>query len=273
MATTGTGLRTIWITLRAANYTTRVFTDAITQLNFLSKAELRLVQNSMRMATAALSAGIMFGVLSKEMGGTAGEVLKYTSYLMYLVSAIEFVKSAQIILSKVNWSHMLSVQGLTVSYSQLAISIMAGLGVFLLLVNQLGPLPAMLFAIAAAVAVLAVQLWFAAGAVSVLTLGLAAIAGGAAIAGAIAAASGARTFQMGTRMTRATGPAWVHKGEVIYNPSTGRPTQIGKDLEGKGTTVYNDINIPIENVHTKADFDDLDEKLRKSLGKAARKNR
>jgi len=90
----------------------------------------------------------------------------------------------------------------------------------------------------------------------------------------IAGMAYAASKQMGTRALPYTGLFYGHKGEVVYNPHTERPTMIAGDLERERPTYVNyDIPVTIENVHTKADFDDLDEQLRKGLRKAGRRRR
>ena len=70
----------------------------------------------------------------------------------------------------------------------------------------------------------------------------------------------------------------VHEGEVIYNPATHRPTQVGNDIEGQGEggrggTSYIQMPVNIENINTKADVDDVDEKLSEAWRKRMRHNR
>jgi hypothetical protein len=262
MAARGTGLRTIWITLRAANYTSTVFSGVIRQIDFLNAKEQQLAAQSIFMARAAMSAGLMFSVLGKELGGTAGQYLKLTSYMMYLVSAISMVKTAYTILTGVNWAHQVSVMGLTLSYKQLAIAMGAATAGLLIAFSILSAIKNPILDVIVLIGALIVALWALFVAESAASLGIALVAGGVAAGAAAALASYYGAFQMGTRMVGATGPAIVHKGEIIYNPSTGRPTQIGKDLEsGRQETNYYEMPVTIETVNTKADIDDLDEKL------------
>lgn len=287
-----TGLRTIWITLRAVNYTVQVFKDCIRDTQLLSAKESELARQTMMMGQHALSAGLMWTVLgqsidngiSKSLGSIGvlnqliGVMKPYVAALFTVMGVIQMLIGIEQLYIGLKQSKIvailaekLAVDGLAFSWKTLGIAIFAAFGLFFVLKPLLGTIPALLIAIAIAVGIMAIQMWIAAGAMSVLTWGMAAIAGGLAIAGAIAATAGVREFPMGTRMIEATGPAIVHKGEVVYNPATNRPLQVGNDL-GAGspsTTIY-EMPISIENMHTKANFDDVDERMRQGLHKVAR---
>jgi hypothetical protein len=155
--------------------------------------------------------------------------------------------------------------------AMVAASLTVGVALFTVLNSIMGPLPAALFAVAAAFAVLAVQLWLAAGAMSVLSWGAAAVAGGAALAGAIAIATGVGTqspeYQTGTRMFTKTGMGVFHKGEIAYNPENKLPTQVNRDLEGKGTSLRQDVTIDLSGstIQTKADKEELLPMIKRGL--------
>ena len=163
-----------------------------------------------------------------------------------------------------------ATMGLAAAINMCVLPLMIGVGLFTVLSSYMGQLPAALFAASAAFAVLALQMWLAAGAMSVLSWGAAAIAGGAALAGAIAIATGvgaqAPEYQMGTRMLTKTGPIIGHRGEVVYNPENQLPTQINRDAnrQARATTEMN-VDINIQELHTKSDFDDTEKKLRRAL--------
>ncbi len=57
------------------------------------------------------------------------------------------------------------------------------------------------------------------------------------------------------------------KGEVIYNPSVGRPNQIGNELNGNGqpSVTNNNFQVQIDAVNTKSDYEDMKSKLSKDL--------
>jgi hypothetical protein len=99
-----------------------------------------------------------------------------------------------------------------------------------------------------------------------------------AVAGIAGTAYALTSMQAGTRSARYTGPHMVHQGEVIYNPATHRPTQVGNDIEEgedgerRGVTHY-EMPVTIENVNTKADIDDLDERLSEAWRRKMRRRR
>lgn len=133
--------------------------------------------------------------------------------------------------------------------------------------------------IVAAVVAITLALLALAVAMDIVSLGtltgaqLGALAAGAGMAAGVMAL-GQGGFQSGTRGLPKTGLFYGHKGEVIYNPSSGRPTQTGNELGGRTPiSTHYDTEIKIENVHTKADYDDLDEEIRKSLRKMMRERR
>jgi hypothetical protein len=82
-------------------------------------------------------------------------------------------------------------------------------------------------------------------------------------------------FARGTRALPHTGFFFGHKGEMVFNPATGRPTGIRDVIEEeRGPSVTEqDIDITIEHLHTEAEFDEVDEKLGTTLRKKMRKNR
>ena len=99
-----------------------------------------------------------------------------------------------------------------------------------------------------------------------------AVAVGAGLAAGVMAIGGG--FQMGTRSIGKTGFALVHKHEVVYNPTTNRPTQIGNDLgRGGGETNFYDMPVTIETVNTKADIEDLDKKMSEAWRRRMRRRR
>jgi hypothetical protein len=63
-----TNLRTVWITLRATNYTAQFFNAVIRPCDSLSFAEKKLITQQLRLGNAAMSAGIMFNTRGDQMG-------------------------------------------------------------------------------------------------------------------------------------------------------------------------------------------------------------
>lgn len=98
-----------------------------------------------------------------------------------------------------------------------------------------------------------------------------------AVAGIAGTAYALTSSQYGTRSAKYTGPHMVHEGEVIYNPATHRPTQVGNDLEaeagGRGGATFFEMPVTIENVNTKADIEDLDEQLSEAWRRKMRRRR
>lgn len=157
-----------------------------------------------------------------------------------------------------------SVMGLEMALGLVAAAFMIFMMIGQAIGSQAGAIVAAVTAITMAFIALGIaEDWISFGALTPLQAG--AIAAGAAMAaGVMAIQSGA--FQSGTRALPSTGLFMGHKGEVVYNPATNRPSQVGADLTG-GQGETNTFNMPIviENVHTKADIDDVNEKLRIAL--------
>jgi branched-subunit amino acid transport protein AzlD len=268
---TSTSLRTIWITIRAVNYATNTFNQLIGQMAELQKKEAGIIQMNMNLAKSAMSAGILFQVLGQQIGGVAERFLNYGAYVMYAISALNLLQGVQKFVASGMLAHQVTVFGLTMSYQMLYLSIAAAVGVFMILYQVLSamknPVADAIAIIGGLIAVL-IALIALEGAAS---MGLALVGIAAGAAGGLALAQQYGAFQMGTRMVGATGPAIVHHGEIIYNPATNRPTQVGTDLarEGGESNVWH-VPITIENVHTKAEIDDVDEQMRKSLRKNMR---
>jgi hypothetical protein len=300
------GLRTIWITLRAINYTDYAFQKTIINLNNLMSAEEAASKATIQHARYAAMAGMMWMALGVQLGQAGIEMARTTTALKPFVNAVDslfktmgqseslkvflsillltvsalmlFGGAAMMVKAIQDIAWLPSVHKMIVAHQTLATAIGACFGAFMVFMiigqvigKQAGAIVAAIVSITAALLALAVAM----NIVSVGTLTpfqLAAVAAGAAMAAGVMAIG--KSFQLGTRSVGATGLAFVHKHEVIYNPSTNQPTQIGNDLNGgAGETNFYDIPVTIENVNTKADFDDLDEKLRKSLGKLARNRR
>ncbi len=342
----GGNIRTIWITIRAVNYTSRVFQDINTVMKTTIKTEkdmADMTKNLAKTSTDFIAAGTMMIALSAMIGmqmwnlaasskegardfaqltanidatksalaDSMYEILKATGVLNMLNSILSFIRDnkwAQYLilglgivlitvvalvgalflfnglvlqagLFSTNWAIMTgfltsSLSTLTAGLIPLNIEMwqlagaMAAVGgaflLFMMLKDITGPIAAAIIAITA----LTIALWILFAAEAASSLGIALIAGGAAVIAATAIASQTMgKFQGGTRSIPYTGPIIAHKGEVIYNPSTNRPLQVGNDLAKEGGGEENVYNMPItiENVHTKAEMDDVDEQMRKAL--------
>ena len=261
-----TSIRTIWISIRAMNYSINVINDLIRQLTLTQTTMGGMAIASLNMAKAAFSAGILFGVLGSQIGGTYGQMLIYASYLMYAIAAIQAVSAAMKILNTV------TMEGAVTMAIYLA-PIITAVTLFYVLQNVLGTIPALIVAIVAACAAFIASLII----INALTGGALAAGGGmfGGILSAIGAAPTMFSAQTGTRMVPYTGIGMLHKGEIVYNPMSGRPTQIGNDLAGGGGSVTTiDASVNVEgDLNTKADAEDLQDVMKKQSRTIAQNNR
>lgn len=271
-----TNLRTIWLTLRATNYTTAVFTNVITNMKGLDAAQKQAINSSLNLGKSAFAAGMLFNVLGSQMGGAAGQALTYASYVMYIVSSLSYLKAGILVVTAFMENHALIVNIVSSSYFKLGVAMAGIIGavmLFLALKDTLGLIPALLIAIGVAAAAIAIPLWLAATAEAGVTGGASAWAAVPAVAAlkGVAAFTG---FQHGTRMAEFTGPAMLHRGEVIFNPATGRPTQIANDLAGgKGGSTMIDASMHVDTVNTKMDTEEMNKLLKKQGRTIAQNNR
>jgi len=319
------GYRTIWITLRAVNYTLYAFSQTIRSVQMLQASEEQAALATIKHGQYALMGGIMYITLASQMQEAASQMMAQSRLLgplqkgfgdffntisqieplrdliaillmlgaaiLYLWGAIEVLKGLREIIGVFKawhttsqivtldqWSGATATTAHAISWQLLAISISAALLSFAIFYEIFSKLPTWSVAIITAILAITAALWALYVAESAATWGIAAIFGGAAAAGAAVLAQRymGGNFQMGTRMLEHTGPIWGHKGEVVYNPATNRPTQVGNDLAGEGlgpATVIYEMPMNIEQLHTKADKDELDRYMRKSLRRAARGRR
>lgn len=332
--------RTIWLSIRATNYTTQAFQSAHRNLTDLQRAELQFAKNTMAVGTIYIAfGGIIIQTLSQIMStsalgeavltrfsekisgslakiGTAiarilGPILDFVANALEVATAIPFFNEfAAIVMiggtaliiaagaakvlggamtllaimhGKTAATTMLHQQALTAyiptataatgvsltlasALKMVGVSAAVGFGVFLALKDVLGVLPAALVALSVAFGILAVQMWMAAGAMSVLTWGVAAVAGGLALAGAIAVAAGAGAtteYQMGTRFAPRTMMAVIHEGEGVFNTNTQKPVGMMEGAFGgrESRVTKQNINFRINTLNTKTDIDDVKEKM------------
>ena len=176
-------------------------------------------------------------------------------------------------------AHIITIHGVSLSYFQLAAAVgMAG-GAMAITFMLLKDVPAAVSAVIAVVFALAAAFWALFVAESAASLGVAAalggVAAGAAAATVVAYQSRGGWFQKGTRALPFTGPFWGHKGEIVYNPSTGRPAGVRDILTGEGepSVTNQDIDINVEHLHTEASFDEIDSKIARKLRRNMRSNR
>jgi hypothetical protein len=269
-----TNLKTIWLTIRATNYTTQVFTNVISNMNGLIASEKKAINSGLNLGKSAMAAGILFSVMGSQIGGTAGQLLTYASYGMYAVSMIGYLKAGLAFMDAQMRLHHITVATLTTGYTGLAVAISAAIGTFAIVYSILNSIRNPILDVIVIIGALTVALWALFVAESAASWGIALAAGGAAAAGAVALATQYSGHATGTRMVGATGPALLHRGEVVYNPSTGRPTQVGNDLASRGggfTTI--DASMHIDTLNTKASEEELNEILRKQGRKIANDRR
>jgi len=338
----GLGMRTIWIALRAVNYTDYAFRAAIRNLDKLKQKEMEQILLQRQLASATIRMGLMYatmgsmilsalfymskfstegsqfmsvfqqktesalGAIGEQvlrilqpalklimrlldmiaenealaqfiaiLGITIGTILLVAGAAKVLMGAILYLKTVFMAGSVANSAYTISLFGMKIALDAVVASAMKIMIIFILfyeitsfLVENFGVMPALILMVAVAVGILAIALWKAAIAMSVLTWGAAAIIGIGAALAAWHIGQQQVGYQMGTRFVPHTGLALVHEGEIIYNPSTGRPT--GFAPESTPTIHQTEIKIEIGEVHTKADFDDLDIKIRRALRDALR---
>jgi hypothetical protein len=302
---TSGSLRTIWITIRALNYASRVFDDIQKDITKLIGKETSLIGVNKELIKTTMQyavAGIMMATLSNritmqmfEMAGASGEgaiaiahmnrqmemtnralgatiyeVLKATGILDAFVNVLKIVernKAFQILvagvmvliagltaLAAVSFLTGAAFHGLTIasklasvalglfnlvaqngkiSMMGLAASIGAALSVFMIfytLGDAIGPWGS---AIISVVMAIATAFWFMYAGVSAATMGVGLILGAGAAGAAIATMTSLQKetgLASGTRSVQHTGLVYAHKGEVVYNPTTNRPLQVGNDL-------------------------------------------
>lgn len=270
----GTGLRTVWLTLRATNYTTAVFTNVITNLSGFDAATKRAINSSLNLGKSAMAVGMITGVLGQQIGGTAGQILTYASYLAYFVGMLAYAKAGILAINGVLQAHNIIVHMATGSWLALGFAVAGAFAIFFLLKDSLGVIPALILAIVAALVILIASL------IIINALGgrplLSFLSIGQSTAQTAFQTAGPEfTEQMGTRMIPHTGLGLLHAGEVVYNPATGRPTQIGNDLSGRNggglTTI--DASIHADTINTKADIEELNNLLKKQGRTLAQNNR
>jgi len=285
------GLRTIWIALRAVNYTDAAFRGALINIENLQKSEIKLANATMQSAIKGSMAGLMwmtFGTMLAQAGmemarttstlkpfvnavdklfGIMGEnesMKVFISLLLFAVSAFSIFGGAAMMINAILLLKTIPiVWSAVMAFGSLAMVVATAFITFMLMYEIFKKLPPVIGVVVGAILLLCAAIIFLralAGDIGVIW----AVAAGAAAVGAFAGAFASATgkFQMGTRSVGATGLALVHKHEVIYNPTTNRPTQVGNDLNrGAGETNFYDMPVTIETVNTQAKIEDLDEKL------------
>lgn len=335
--------RTIWISLRAVNYTTQAFQDTVHGLSKLQQAQLRLKMDAARnmMAVGAMyvaMGGMAIMVISrimnqselgrkvlgefgdsvgKSMGKLGDSLSKVMTPLLNIVAKILELATANPIISDLLaglivlgaviliasgavklfsgavaiLNLQLMVKKLMVHGAQqsllpyigattgaahatmgLATAIAAVTGGFAIAYVILSTINSPIASAIAVIAGLTIALWALFIAESAASVGIALVAGGIAAAGAVTLASqygafGKPEYQMGTRMLTKTGPIIGHRGEIVYNPENQLPTQVNRGMEGKSTSLRQNVTIDLSGstIQTKADKDELLPMIKRGL--------
>jgi hypothetical protein len=289
------GLKTIWITLRAVNYTSMVFRDAIQQVDTLSNAEKKLAKQTIMAGQHALMSGMMWITLGQSMDDSLTKSMAQVEIFQQLQKVltpvlgqlITLIGAMQVVIGIMNFvtfatskatveflKQTVVIHGYKVAFWQLGLAIAGAFALFTVMYEITKNLPAPISILTGVILALAAAIIFLKAALGEYSFIASLALAGGAIGAMYGAYSSLTSHQMGTRMVAETGPSLVHKGEVIYNPSTHRPTQVGNDLEGTGTstTIYQ-MPMTIKEMNTKASFDDVDDHMRRSVHRVTRNNR
>lgn len=335
------GFRTIWIALRASNYTTRAFNDTIRGLKKMQREQIKFKMNAaknimavgiMYIAFGAIAVGALGQVMAASKHGervlsnfskragkslaklgdalakwieplldliakvlefavaipmfteiAAAVMLAVTGFLL-LKGAILVVKG---VMAMLGIQHLVNAAATTVHSQTLltqfvpatiaaagatvtlaaalqavSLGLALGFGLVMAIGAAFGKLPAIIAGITIVIIALAVALWKAAGGLSVLTFGAAAIAGGAAIATAIQAST--PEYQMGTSFVRQGGLARVHAGEEIISARESK-VESRWDTRAPHNRTVNEVTINMGDVHTKADEEELGPLIKRAI--------
>jgi len=181
--------------------------------------------------------------------------------------------------------HSIVIRGCSISWTMLGVAMAGALASFVLIVaitEKFGQSAGMVVGLTMAIIGLALAFSFLKAVLTggaTLAMDIKSAVGVGLMAGGLMGMAYAGTRQMGTRGLAQTGIFMGHKGEVVYNPATRRPTQIANELEGREgmegipRTTHQDIDINIENLFTEAKFDEIDEKLGRKLRRNMRRSR
>jgi len=348
-------MRTVWITLRAMNYTQQAFRNAIMSVEGLTDAEKKHRDNLLKTIDTArlnIQTGVLYmamismvsqkliGLLSLTQVGseymsefnqtvqelkvafadTLFEALKplldvlqifmniikdnaplrtlvvvggllaivlgglYSAYLILhnqmLMNATMMELNAFMSgkTAAVHTVHGFTVHGLTIAYKSLAVAVGAAFAGFTIAYSALQGLNPVISGVIAIVLALAAAFMYLYVAHSMATVGITAALGAAAGGAALATISNIQNtggFAVGTRALPSTGMFLGHRGEIVYNPRTDKPTGVGKEIfgEGGGRGQYNKIDFHVNTLHTKSDIDEVDEKIGNRLARAMKNGR
>lgn len=256
----------IFLTTNALNNAAYEFLKVTGILGILSSA-LNAIQNNKALQYLVIALLVVGAVVTAGIG----------IYLAYIaITSLAAIKT--LALAQTQTVLIPAVTKTGFAFKSLAVSIGAAVGffsIFFMIASSLsGPAKTIIGIIggiiSALIALIVVQA-AATGGLSALFSAHGAALGAAAGAGLGLGIGGLGGFAGGTQAVQRTGPVFAHKGEVIYNPATNRPSQVGNDLtRGSGSTTNMNTQITIENVHTKADYDDVAYQINKANRMGAR---
>ena len=198
---------------------------------------------------------------------------------MHAINAIITGKNTESMLA-----HTITVRGLTIAYWQLALAAGASVAAFLIftsLATVIGKdgatIIAVITAVTMAVWLLYIALSAASGGVMAALGGAGAVAAMGIMAGSIGAVAAMNipSHAIGTRRVMATGPAFLHKDEIVYNPRTNRPAGVEDQVMGRGERgEASRIQVNFSgDIKTEANVDEVDEKVGRTIWRAVKGSR
>jgi len=174
------------------------------------------------------------------------------------------------------WAHTISIGAAKIAYWQLAAAMGAAFAAFTVTFSLLQGASPIISGAIAAIFALAAALWYLYVAEGAASMGVTAVLGGIAAGAAVATAyniqSQMPSHAMGTRRVMATGPAFLHRDEIVYNPRTNRPAGVEDQVMGRserGEAGQLTVNFSGD-IHTKSNIDEVDEKIGKSIWRAVK---
>jgi hypothetical protein len=177
--------------------------------------------------------------------------------------------------TKSMWAHGISVHGVKIAYWQLGAAMGAAFAAFTVTYSLLQGMNPLITGVIAVVFALVAAFWALYVAESAASWGVAAVMGGIAAGAAVATASsiqsGMPSHAVGTRRVFQTGPAWLHKDEIVYNPSTNRPAGVENQVMGREARETTELTVNFTgDIHTKADVEELDEVVGRKIYRAVK---
>jgi hypothetical protein len=176
-----------------------------------------------------------------------------------------------------NIAHATTVHGVKIAYWQLGAAMGAAFAAFTITFSLLQGASPIISGVIAAVFALAAAFWYLYVAESAATLGVAAVLGGIAAGAAVATAVGVqnsmKSHAVGTRMVAETGPAFLHRGEIVYNPSVNRPAGVEQEVMGARSSRGSPSSVTVNfngDIHTKASVEEIDDRFGRKIYRAVK---